>query len=222
MEKGKLRIHAIDGYICTLFLVEYESGILLFDCGCSSDVPRIEDFITKKLGRSMNHVRLAVATHGHPDHSGGAGRLKQKYAIPSAAPHGLYERYRGSWGLFNKTMDCLLIWNVARRMKKHLENVWFNDKTEVDYYLSAAGTLPVFNDWEVIQAPGHSNHDFILYHPETGVLYASDLMMLYNGRVMLTFAVLFPEAMAISLKRISTLDVNTILMAHGGALVVND
>jgi glyoxylase-like metal-dependent hydrolase (beta-lactamase superfamily II) len=145
--KDHFRLHQVEGYICSLFLAEYDDKILILDSGCASDVPRLVNFISNELHRPMSDVKLAVATHGHPDHSGGACELHRRYAIPIAAPRGLFERYKGFSGLFCKVVDCLLIWTVARKMKKRFENVWFDNHFTPNYIYTDEGRLPLFHDW---------------------------------------------------------------------------
>ena len=88
-------LHAVDGYISTLYLLEYENGLLLLDSGCRGDVARIEKFCRTRLQRSISDIRLCVVTHMHPDHAGGAFILRRRFNIPIAAPQHTERWYAG-------------------------------------------------------------------------------------------------------------------------------
>ncbi|MGE5449990.1 MAG: MBL fold metallo-hydrolase, partial [Methanomassiliicoccales archaeon] len=98
------KLHQIEGYISTIFLVEYPYGMLLLDCGCAGDVAKIEAKCVE-LGRPLSDIKLAVATHAHPDHLGGAAKLRRKYAIPIAAHPEIDLWYRGAGGFIQHKVD---------------------------------------------------------------------------------------------------------------------
>jgi glyoxylase-like metal-dependent hydrolase (beta-lactamase superfamily II) len=91
-------IHIIEGYISSLYLVEYDDGMLLLDGGCVNDVKRIEDYCKLVLNRSPSDIKLAVVSHMHPDHAGGAVALRKKYGIAIAAHKDVDLWYSGVGG----------------------------------------------------------------------------------------------------------------------------
>ena len=125
MTKQPFKIHTIEGYIQSLFLVEYPEKLLLLDSGCRSDVPVVHQFIEEELGRSIRDLALVVVTHAHPDHSGGAHYYQQRYGIPIAGTHEMNDWYKGISGIFTQFVDIFLTHYVAYKKKKSLQNIWF-------------------------------------------------------------------------------------------------
>jgi glyoxylase-like metal-dependent hydrolase (beta-lactamase superfamily II) len=54
-----------------IYLLEYENGFLMLDCGLRTDIGRIEAYF-RAIGRSPADIKLLVVTHLHPDHAGSA------------------------------------------------------------------------------------------------------------------------------------------------------
>lgn len=71
-----MKLHKLDGYIQTIYLVEYNDKLLLLD-GCSrADIPVLKRFITNTLQRPFHDLNLVIVTHMHPDHAGAAHKLR--------------------------------------------------------------------------------------------------------------------------------------------------
>jgi glyoxylase-like metal-dependent hydrolase (beta-lactamase superfamily II) len=88
-------LHKLDGHIADLYIAEYKDRLLLLDCGCRSDHSLIVNYITQTIHRPIEHLKLLVVTHLHPDHSGSAMSLGEKYSIPIAAPENINLWYKG-------------------------------------------------------------------------------------------------------------------------------
>ncbi|MGS0765863.1 MBL fold metallo-hydrolase [Syntrophomonas curvata] len=209
-------MHIIEGYISSIFLLEYGKGMLLFDSGCINDVKRIEDYCRKVLQRSPHDIKLAVVSHMHPDHSGGAATLRSKYGIAIAAHKDVDLWYSGWGGALQHKLDCYMATGVARRNKRSLERILFKPIIHPDYLLHDLEVLPGFEDWAVLHIPGHTLHDIALYQQKEGLLYIGDMICNVRGRMFLPLPVLFPVRMEQSYDKLAALDSSTILMAHGG------
>lgn len=129
-----MQIHAISGYIATLFLCEYvdRGEFLMLDGGAASDGERVAAYIhhvNTERGRVQpgtktpppplkDSLKLVVATHAHMDHvGGGAGYIKAGIpVVPSNNIDGLYD---GSSGSFQRAADHVLgqfvAWRLGRR-----------------------------------------------------------------------------------------------------------
>jgi glyoxylase-like metal-dependent hydrolase (beta-lactamase superfamily II) len=81
--------------------------------------------------------------------------------------------------------------------------------------------LPGFYDWQVLHTPGHTDHDICLYNSKKKILYLADMVVQVNGRCVLPFPVVFPDKMKESLIRLSCLEINTLLQAHGESCVAD-
>lgn len=221
MPPGDFTLHVISGYIQNIFLLEYEHALLLFDCGAVNDIKRIEDFCRQDLKRSPLEIKLAVASHIHPDHSGGAALLRKKFGTAIATHKDLDRWYAGLGGLVQQLLDCFMMQGVARRTHGKLERSLFPRKIKADYLLQDGDDLPGFPDWKVIHVPGHTSHDLVLFNKKASLLYASDCICDVKGQLRLPLPIMFPERMAASYSKLAALPASSILLAHGQAVHTN-
>lgn len=215
-------IHAVDGYIETLYLAVYKDKVLLIDSGCRSDVPRIEQAMKRRLNRPMRQITLAVASHTHPDHAGGAHTLRKRHAIPVAAPKGINLWYAGFSGGIQHKIDIMLGYFVAWTLHYPFEVTCYNKRLPYDHPLRDGDRLPGFEDWQVITTPGHTSHDVVLYHAESKTLYAADVILKVGSGYRPPFPVSMKKEMRESVEKLRHLKVDHLLMAHGGAERVTD
>ncbi len=209
-------LHQLDGYIADLYIAEYDDSLLLLDCGCRSDHSLIENYITQTLRRPMDHLKLLIVTHLHPDHSGSAMSMAKKYNIPVAAPEGINLWYKGLRGTMQHIVDTLLAHIAARRREMKMLRVSYPKKIDVDFPLKDKSILPFFPDWQIYSIPGHTEHDIVLYNEKEYFLYCSDTIVKIRKKYMSPFPVTDKIKMAQNLTRIMNLKIKTIAMAHGG------
>ncbi len=215
MNSSPFTIHRIDGYIENIFLMEYPHGLLLFDSGCINDVPRIEDYCKKILGRSPADIKLIAVTHMHPDHCGGAVVLRNKYGIPIAAHKDADRWYLGLGGKVQQLLDCYMALSVARHNHRKWERMLFNRILKPDYRLEDKQMLPGFSDWQALHVPGHTLHDMVFFNEQASLLYIADLICEVKGKKLLPLPILFPDKMARSYDKLASLNAATLLLAHG-------
>jgi glyoxylase-like metal-dependent hydrolase (beta-lactamase superfamily II) len=208
-------IHTIPGYICNLYLAEYPEGILLLDSGAANDAARIEEYCNDELNRPATDIKLTVVSHMHPDHGGGAVLLRKKHGIPIAAHPECDRWYRGITGIIQHRIDCYMTHFVARQARKPKQHLMYKRTLSPDFPLPDGGAIPFFPGWKAIHVPGHTLHDLALYNPEDRILYAADCIINAGGRYHLPNPVFFKGRMAQSMKKLSALDIETILVAHG-------
>ena len=216
-----MEIHETDGYIERLFVAGYPDGrILVLDGGCRCDVGRIAR-LCRKAGKSLRDVTLQFCSHMHPDHAGGTTVLKRTFGIPVAAQKNVNAWYAGPGGFLQHKIDTTLGYMVSRKTKRPIRSLFYPRKIPVDFPMKDGDSLPGFPDWEVIETAGHTAHDVVLYNKDAKTLYAADVMLIVGNDFSLPFPVPMPEKMKESLKRIRDLDVNTLLLAHGGRMEVD-
>ncbi len=220
MNYSNYKIHHLNGYIQSLYIVEYADKLLLLDGGSRGDVNRIEYFITDTLKREMSDLKLIIVTHLHPDHAGAAPHLRRKFNIPIAGHPELDYWYSGFWGTIQHIMDTLFAWYVAFKSRNKYKRMWYQRSLKPDYELCDGQSLPDFSDWEVLCTPGHTTHDISIYHKEDKIIYIGDLAIKLDGKFNLPFPVALPEVMLESLNKVSNIEINEILFAHGG--IVNE
>ncbi len=210
-------LHIIPGYIENLFLAEYEHGLLLLDCGAVNDVNRIEEFCQRVLHRPPTDIKLAVVTHIHPDHAGGAVLLRKKFGIPLAAHRDLDRWYAGPGGFMQKVIDCVLMQSVAKRTRGKLERGLFNSHIQANYLLQDGDCLPFFPDWQAVAVPGHTSHDLVLYNQAASLLYVADCFLEVKGKFQTPLPIMFPQWLHASYAKLDALQASSLLIAHGEA-----
>lgn len=215
-------VHELEGYIENLHLIEYEQGMLLVDSGCINDIKRIEEYCENIIKRPVTDIKLIIVTHLHPDHAGGAVKLRAKYNIPIAAHKDLDNWYRGFGGFLQHKIDCNLALLVAYRSRKKIENIYYKRKIEPDYGLEDGSTLPGFPDWQVLHVPGHTLYDLVTYNANQQMLFVADLICDVKGKTRLPIPILFPDKMLNSFERLAKLPIRTIFRSHGQLIVTDN
>lgn len=217
-----MTLYEFEGYIQSIYLVEYPHGLLLLDGACRADVSVICDFIKHRLNRPITDLKLVVSTHMHPDHAGAAAKLKQLTGCAIAAGVANKHWYSGIDGILMYLTDMALARWVAGRKGKKTENLWYPRKLVPDIYLQDGQSLPDFNEWQVIATPGHTDRDISLYHKATKNVYIADLIVIVKGRYAPPFPVFHPNKYKASLAKIKALEVKTVILAHGGEKALNE
>lgn len=209
------QIHEIKGYIQTIYLVEQGPHLLILDGCCRCDVDVVQTFIEEDLKRNFSNLQLVISTHAHPDHSGGLKYFKEK-GIPIAGPEKLSEWYGGLSGFLTYGVDILLTYLVAINKKRGIRNIIFPRNVKLDYVLKDGDSIPGFDEWQVLETPGHTNCDLTIYHKETQVAYIADNFVVSTQKVFRPYPIYSPERYKESLKRYMSLRIEEFLLAHYG------
>jgi len=213
---AKMKLHKLEGYIQSIYLVEYPEKILLLD-GCSrADIPVLKTFITQTLQRSFRDLKLVVVTHMHPDHAGAAHKLRDLTGCAIAASNVEGQWYKGFDGKLMHLTDMLLAKWVAKRLNKPASRVWYPSTLNPDHKLDDGQPLPDFEDWVCISTQGHTDRDISLHHLPTNKIYVADLMVTVKGHFIPPFPVFYPNRYRDSLNKIIDLKPDSIILAHGG------
>jgi glyoxylase-like metal-dependent hydrolase (beta-lactamase superfamily II) len=194
----------------------YPDRVLLLDCGCICDAPKIDRYIDQQLGMPRSALRLGVASHAHPDHMGGARALRENHGFRIAAPPGINEWYRGVSGSIQHWVDIQLAQYVARSNRIPSQDLRYQKTIVADQTLVDGQPLSEFADWRVFFTPGHTHHDIVLYNPDAALLYASDVIVRVGSKYILPIPMILREEMWTSYEKIRRLAVKRLALAHQG------
>ncbi|MDA0146141.1 MBL fold metallo-hydrolase [Vibrio sp. RW] len=211
-----MQIHTIKGYIQDMYLVEYPDRLLLLDGACRADIPHLKAFIEDELGREFNDLHTVVVTHMHPDHAGAAHKLRKLTNCNLVAANRDKDWYQGVDGILMHLTDLALARWMANRLGKPKANLWYSRKLKPDYKLSDGDSIPGFDDWLVLETPGHTDRDLSVYCPSHSVAYVADLMVEVKKKLIPPFPIFHPNQYRESVSRIYDMQVDTLLVAHGG------
>ena len=214
-EFSGFRLHEYRGYVQNNYFIEYPHGILMLDGASRPDVKGIERFVKDKLGKNMHDIRLIAVTHCHPDHAGAVNILRKKHGIDVAAPHNIDDWYSGFGGTIQHISDTLQSRFMAVKLKARHRFLYYSRKIKPDHMLRDGSTIPLFDDWKAIYAPGHTLHNMMFYNEKNRLLYVSDTVIDNKGKYLPPVPVLFPHCMTKTLLMIKELQPEYILVAHG-------
>lgn len=211
-----LQLHRIQGYIQTMYLAEYPDKLMLLDGGSRADVPHLRDFIEHQLQRPFTDLKLVVVTHMHPDHAGAAHKLRTLTGCTLLAAKRETDWYAGWDGWLMHLTDLMLALWVAKRMRKPKQNLWYSRKLKPDVEMLDGDAIPGFEDWLVLETPGHTDRDLSVYHREQGILYVADLVVEVKNTLIAPFPIFHPNQYRCSVERVYELKPTFLLAAHGG------
>lgn len=187
----------------------------MLDGGCSTDFKVVKKFIEDELNKSINDLKLVVITHAHPDHSGGAAFYK-KYGIKLAAPINVNDWYKGVSGIFTFIIDLILAHMVAFKKSDKFKLMFFKRKIDFDYALKENDPLPMFDDWKVIEAKGHTCSDISLLHNESKIAYIADNIISSKNKFFRPYPIYLPIEYKNTIKKYIDLEIQKFLLAHFG------
>lgn len=215
-------IITLDGHIQSIYLAVYPDKLLLLDGCCRPDVPMVLKFIRQNLKRPVSDLKVVMVTHMHPDHAGGAHKLRQETGclIVSAAKDQPW--YGGIGGRMMHLVDTGLAYYVAHRQQKPIKNLWYPAILNADILVSHGDSIPKFEDWQVIETHGHTDRDLSLWHKATGQIYTADLIIKLRHKFVAPFPIYDPKVYIESLQKIKALKPSCVLMAHGGKLAIDE
>jgi glyoxylase-like metal-dependent hydrolase (beta-lactamase superfamily II) len=152
----------------------------------------------------------------HPDHAGAAAALRGLTGCKIASANKVNHWYRGIGGTAMHLVDLSLTAWVAGRLGKPRKNLWYSAKLDVDFKLNDGDNVPEFNDWYVLETPGHTDRDLSVVHRQSHKVYVADLIVKVKKRFISPFPVFHPNQYKASLNRIIEQQFDSIMLAHGG------
>lgn len=215
-------IHKLQGYIQSIYLVEYPHQLMLLDGCCRADISSLKQFITKELSRPFSDLKLIVVTHMHPDHAGAAHKLRKITGCKIASANMPSQWYKGLNGRLMQMVDIALATWVAGRMGKARKNLWYSPHLKIDYALSDQDSLPGFDEWCVLTTTGHTDRDLSVLHLPSKRMYVADLLVKVKDRFIPPIPVHYPNQYRASILKVQALQLNSIMLAHGGEVKLTE
>lgn len=217
-----MKLHFLDGYIQTIILAEYPDKLLLLDGGSRADINVISQFITDTLSRPLSDLKIIIVTHMHPDHAGGAHKLRKLTGckIVSANIDGHW--YHGFSGMMMHLADIALNHWVASRKNKPKRWLWYSRKLSPDYKLDHLDAIPLFPDWRSIHCKGHTDRDISIQHIPSNRIYVADLIVSVRGKFIPPYPIFYPYNYKYSVESIAQLKPESIILAHGGEVKMSE
>ena len=211
----------LDGYIQSSYLVVYPNKILLLDGCCRPDVTMVLDYIQNTLQRPITDLKVVMVTHMHPDHAGGANKLRKATGCRIVSADKRKQWYKGINGQLMHLVDTGLAYYVARRQDRPFKNLWYSAHLHPDITVKNGDSVPEFDEWQVLETPGHTDRDLSLFHQPSGQVYTADLIIKLHHKFVAPFPIYDPKAYISSLQKIKALSPSKVLMAHGREFVID-
>lgn len=212
----------LDGYIQSIYLAIYPDKLLLLDGCCRPDVAMVLEYIKTTLQRPISDLKVVVVSHMHPDHAGGASKLRQATGCRIVSAHKPKQWYAGVGGQLMHLVDTGLAYYVAKRQNRRFKNLWYPAYLHPDVTLSDGDCIPGFEDWQVFETPGHTDRDLSVFHKPTRQVYTADLIIKLRHKFVAPFPIYDPAAYRYSLCKIKDLQPSKVMMAHGGELAIDE
>jgi glyoxylase-like metal-dependent hydrolase (beta-lactamase superfamily II) len=196
-----LDVEAIELRRVKAYLV-LESELSLIDCGYAGSGPRIAAVI-EGHGRTVGELARVVCTHGHPDHAGAARELALD-GVPVLMHPADAATLATTW------RDAL------QRPSRGRIFAAMTPEPPAFVPIEDGEVLPMLGGLEVIHTPGHTAGSVCFYGRRDRVLFVGDTLQRRFGRVSYASALYSDDVSEArrAVKRLATLDVNTIVFSH--------
>jgi glyoxylase-like metal-dependent hydrolase (beta-lactamase superfamily II) len=169
-------------YLTCSYMVVRDAGITLVDAGMSSDgadVRRGLDF----LGAQPRDIRAILLTHWHNDHSAGAQAAHELSAAPvyyHADDEPFFAGRTGARGVRGWISELIPEWGVLV-LAKGLLGEATPRPVQAQHFVHDGDVL--FDEFLVVETPGHTDGHVAYYYQPEGALFAGDALAVIDGRI---------------------------------------
>jgi len=204
------------GFIAS-YLIVSEGEALVIDPGTAGDpgdnvVKALKDF---GLNHKSDLVGI-VCTHGHPDHAGGAGRLRKSTGAPIMIHSGDAELLRDPSSFLNERLLMDRAQRLSMKFNKGPLRVNYRG-IEPDSFLSNGQQIQIGKiSLKVIHTGGHSAGHCVFYENTEKMLFSGDEVNNFPNEPRKFYVDLSGSIVAklAALDELSNLDIDYLLPAH--------
>jgi glyoxylase-like metal-dependent hydrolase (beta-lactamase superfamily II) len=198
-----LNVHTIANTgLSRTYVIEGCDSLMAVDVGSVGSARDVEDYIHNSLGRNLDDLRYVTATHFHIDHIGGMGYLiKRCPQTTQVLFHNHVKDYlsgRRKISLIRNWFSGLVPVSLAStRYIRRISHLAFmnlagiplpgiRNIVDLPYgrerimYFGAEGHRRYklgFDQWDVIETPGHTEDSVSFFHKQTGEFICGDLIV---------------------------------------------
>lgn len=202
-------------------LIFDEEKAVLVDSGFSGQFEVLKKEIEKYI--DINKLKSLVITHHDIDHIGTAKEFKNLlgdnlkiYSTDVEADYISGKKTPHKLAALENNKE-----NLDENSKGRLEffrNGFNKSFVEVDETFKAGDNLPIFNEVQTLDMPGHTIGHICIYIPSQKTLLTGDALMLQDGKLIRSrnASNFNPEQAIQSLDKLRGLDIEKVLCYHGG------
>jgi glyoxylase-like metal-dependent hydrolase (beta-lactamase superfamily II) len=169
-------------YLTCSYMVARDGGITLVDAGMSSDGADVRAGLDY-LGAEPRDIRAILLTHWHNDHSAGARAARDLSAAPvyyHSADESFFTGKTGARGLRGWISELIPEWGVLV-LAKGLLGEATPRAVEAQHFVHNGDVL--FDDFVVLETPGHTDGHVAYYYRPEGALFAGDALAVIGRRI---------------------------------------
>jgi glyoxylase-like metal-dependent hydrolase (beta-lactamase superfamily II) len=199
-------VHAISNTgFSRSYIIEGRDALMAVDVGSIGCAKDVERYLVHRLGRDIGDLRYIACTHFHIDHIGGVGHLLKRCRTETRVLFNYMVREyldgRKKMSLIRNwcvglTPATLVASRYLRRFShlgveslsgipipglRNIIKLPF-DREKIDYFGDGVKKryrfdIPGFEQWEVIETPGHTEDSVCFFNEETKELITGDLIV---------------------------------------------
>ena len=212
-------VHRIGNDIVAAYLIDTDGGVTVVDAGLPGHFRELTSELSG-MGRSLDHIRGVILTHGDTDHLGFAERLRRDHGVPIFIHGADAARARGevkpktTWGRVKPAATARFLWYAGR--KGGFKTTYLTEVTEIE----DGQTLDLPGAPRIIAVPGHSPGSVAVHSPVADAVFVGDALTTRHvltgrhGPQPAPFTDDPAQALA-SLDRLAGIDATWVLPGHG-------
>jgi glyoxylase-like metal-dependent hydrolase (beta-lactamase superfamily II) len=234
MTEIKHGVHLIDGLthpfpgvgMVSYIVEEAPHNLTLIDTCFSADLPKLEEYLHNS-GYEINDIKRIVITHLHPDHTQAANEIRRRSGeVLEILSHWAEAAYLSHNPPYSGPPSEEAVQNFFNQLGIKPEEVFKKygsfdvEPIKVDRQLQDGES--VGKSLQVIHTPGHTPGHISLYSKQHGIIFGGDFI--YKSVLGIHGLFVPPSTVsidsttaAISARRISKLEFDTLLLAHQDA-----